>query len=324
MTAPPAPFTRVAILGGGGLMGHGIALACLQRSAVEVALISRREETLAHGRALIETGPYGLARAVERGKLTADAARAMLGRLGATTDYAEGLAGADLVFETVPEIVADKQEVLSAAERHVGADTVFASNTSAIMIATLGARMARPERLVGTHWFYPANIMPLVEVANSEGTAPTVLERVLAYLAVLGKKAIVVKDSPGFFMTRFVNTYIAEAIRLVEDGVAGPAEVDAMVKTGLGWPMGVFELLDDAAAFDSFVHAQDYLAETCGDRYAVPPLAQAVFAAGYRGAPALKPGSRGGWYDFLGVARPGKGTDKKKNSDGLAPRRRPE
>lgn len=311
MTATQAPFTRVAILGGGGLMGHGIALACLQRSAAEVVLISRREETLAHGRALIETGRYGLARAVERGKLTADAARAMVGRLHATTDLAAGLAGADLVFETIPEIVADKQEVLSAAERHVGADTVFASNTSAIMIATLAARMARPERLVGTHWFYPANIMPLVEVANSEGTAPAALERALAYLAALGKKPVVVKDSPGFFMTRFVNTYIAEAIRLVEDGVAGPAEVDAMVKTGLGWPMGVFELLDDAAAFDSFVHAQEYLAATCGERYAVPPLARTAFAAGYRGAPALKPGSRGGWYDFLGVARPpGEAADK--------------
>lgn len=324
MTATPAPFTRVAILGGGGLMGHGIALACLQRSEVEVVLISRREETLAHGRALIETGPYGLAGAVARGKLTADAARAMVGRLRATTDYAAGLAGADLVFETIPEIVADKQDALSEAERHVGADTVFASNTSAIMIATLVARMARPERLVGTHWFYPANIMPLVEVGNGPGTAPAALERVLAYLAALGKKPVVVKDSPGFFMTRFVNTYIAEAIRLVEEGVAGPAEVDAMVKTGLGWPMGVFELLDDAAAFDSFVHAQDYLAATRGERYAVPPLAQAAFAAGYRGAPALKPGSRGGWYDFLGVARPVKAAEKEKNGDKLAPRRRPE
>jgi 3-hydroxybutyryl-CoA dehydrogenase len=113
-----------------------------------------------------------------------------------------------------------------------------------------------------------------------------------------------VGDAPGFFMTRFINLYIAEAIRLVELGVAGPAEIDEMVKTGLGWPMGVFELLDDTASFDSWYHAQEYLHETCGDRYAVPPLARKVFRAGYRGAPALKPGSRGGWYEFLGVPRP--------------------
>ncbi|HEV3025694.1 MAG TPA: 3-hydroxyacyl-CoA dehydrogenase family protein, partial [Pirellulales bacterium] len=125
-------------------------------------------------------------------------------------------------------------------------------------------------------------------------------------LSAIGKKPVVVMDSPGFFMTRFVNNYIAEAIRLVELGVAGPAEVDEMVKTGLGWPMGVFELLDDAAAFDSFYHAQEYLHQTCGERYAIPPLARKVFTAGYRGAPKLKPGSRGGWYDFLGLRRPTK------------------
>jgi 3-hydroxybutyryl-CoA dehydrogenase len=76
-----------------------------------------------------------------------------------------------------------------------------------------------------------------------------------------------------------------------------------MVKTGLGWPMGVFELLDDTASFDSWYHAQEYLHETCGDRYAVPPLARKVFLSGYRGAARLKPGSHGGWYEFLRVDR---------------------
>jgi 3-hydroxybutyryl-CoA dehydrogenase len=76
-----------------------------------------------------------------------------------------------------------------------------------------------------------------------------------------------------------------------------------MVKTGLGWPMGVFELLDDTASFDSWYHAQEYLHETCGDRYAIQPLARTVFLSGYRGAAGLKPGSHGGWYEFLRVAR---------------------
>lgn len=293
---------KVAILGGGGLMGHGIALACLQKSDAQVTIVSRRQQSVDHGIELVERGPFGLARAVDRGKLTADAAAAARKRLHGTTDYAAGLSGADLVFETISEIVADKQQVLRSAEQHA-AGAVFATNTSSILISELAAALDDPARLVGTHWFYPSNVMPLVEVARGELTAPAALERVLGYLAALGKKAVVVKDSPGFFMTRFVNNYIAEAIRLVELGVAGPAEVDEMVKTGLGWPMGVFELLDDAAAFDSFYHAQQYLLETCGERYAIPPLARKVFTAGYRGAPQLKPGSRGGWYDFLGVAR---------------------
>jgi 3-hydroxybutyryl-CoA dehydrogenase len=311
MSNETGAFKRVAILGGGGLMGHGIALACLQGSEAEVALISRREETVRHGLELIEKGPFGLKRAVERGKLDEARAAELLARVSGTTDYGEGLAAADLVFETIPEVVAAKQQALREAEGHVSAEAVFATNTSSIMISELAAELETPGRLVGTHWFYPSNVMPLIEVGRSELTDQGALEGVLAYLRAIGKKPVVVNDSPGFFMTRFINNFIAEAIRLVELGVAGPAEIDEMVKTGLGWPMGVFELLDDTASFDSFYHAQEYLFETCGERYAIPPLARKVFTAGYRGAPKLKPGSRGGWYDFLGAERPPKAEKKK-------------
>jgi 3-hydroxybutyryl-CoA dehydrogenase len=157
--------------------------------------------------------------------------------------------------------------------------------------------------LIGTHWFYPANVLPLVEVAPSERTTPATTATILDLLGGIGKRCVVVHDGPGFFMTRFINLFIAEAIRLVELGVATIDDVDEMVKTGLGWRMGVFELLDDTASFDSWYHAQEYLFQHCGDRYAVPALARRAFEAGFRGAPALKPGSRGGWYEFLGVQR---------------------
>ena len=300
-----ASFSKIAILGGGGLMGHGIALACLQGSDAAVTIVSRRQESVDHGFSLIESGPFGLAKGVKRGKLTQDDAEAILGRLSGTTDYAEGLAGADLVFETIPEVVSVKHEALVVAEKHAP-NAVFATNTSSIMISELAAPMAEPGRLVGTHWFYPSNVMPLVEVARSELTNRDNLDNVVNYLSSIGKKPVVVGDAPGFFMTRFINNYITEAIRLVELGIAGPAEIDEMCKTGLGWPMGVFELLDDAAAFDSYYQAQTYLHETCGERYAIPPLARKVFLAGYKGNPKLKPGSRGGFYDFLGIERPEK------------------
>jgi len=285
-------------------MGHGIALASLRHPGTEVVLVSRRQESLDHGAALVRSGPFGIAKAVDRGKLGADEAEEMLSRLRLTIDYDEGLAGADLVFESVPEVASAKQAVYREAERAAPPTAVFASGTSSIMISELAGMLEDPGRLVGTHWFYPANVMPLVEIARGELSRDTAVEAVTGFLREVGKKPVVVGDSPGFFMTRFINTYIAEAIRLVELGVAGPAEIDEMVKTGLGWPMGVFELLDDTASFDSWYHAQEYLHETCGERYAVPPLARRVFRAGYRGAPALKPGSRGGWYDFLGARRP--------------------
>ena len=295
-------FRRVVILGGGGVMGHGIALSCLQWSDAEVVIVSRRAETVEHGLKAVEAGPFGLRKAVERGKLDEAAMAGALERLSGTTDYAAALDGCDLIFETIPEESALKQDILAQAETLAPSGVTMATNTSSIMISELSAKLQDPSRLVGTHWFFPANVMPLVEVARSEATDPARLERVIAYLSQLRKKPVVVKDSPGFFMTRFINNYLAEAIRLVELGIAGPAEVDEMVKTGLGWPMGVFELLDDSS-FDAFYHAQKYLNENLGDRYAVPALATELMDAGYLGDPKLKPGSKGGWYDYLGAER---------------------
>ncbi|GMQ92889.1 MAG: 3-hydroxyacyl-CoA dehydrogenase NAD-binding domain-containing protein [Acidimicrobiia bacterium] len=283
-------------------MGHGIALACLQHSDADVSIISRREESVERGLDLILEGRFGLARGVEKGRLTAEQAADARSRLSGTVNYEEGLSGADLVFETVPEVLDIKHEVLREAERCASDDAVLATNTSSILIAELAAPLDDPSRLVGTHWFYPANILPLVEVARSAFVDENALTGVVAYLGTIGKRPVVVKDSPGFFMTRFINNFLAEAIRLVELGIAGPAEIDEMVKTGLGWPMGVFELLD-ASSFEAFYHAQEYLHETCGERYAVPPLARQAFSAGYLGSKDLKPGSRGGWYDFLGVEK---------------------
>ena len=118
MSQNNAHFKKVAILGGGGLMGHGIALSCLQRSDAQVTIISRRDETVKHGIDLIENGQYGLGRAVKRGKLTEDARDEIRSRLSGTTDYAEGLAGADLVFETIPEVADLKHKALLEAEKH--------------------------------------------------------------------------------------------------------------------------------------------------------------------------------------------------------------
>ncbi|CAN5826872.1 MAG: 3-hydroxyacyl-CoA dehydrogenase [Acidimicrobiia bacterium] len=293
---------KVAVLGGGGVMGHGIALACLQRSNARVSIVSHREQTVEHGLGLITHSRFGLAGAVEKGRLTEEQAKDARARLTGTTSYEEGLDGADLIFESVPELIEVKREVLQKAESLGPADAVLATNTSSIMIAELASALEDPSRLVGAHWFYPANVLPLVEVARSAFVDDKALTDTLAFLRSIGKRPVVVKDSPGFFMTRFINNYLAEAIRLLELGIAGPAEIDEMVKTGLGWPMGVFELLD-ASSFEAFYHAQEYLHQTCGERYAVPSLAHQVFKAGYLGSAELRPGSRGGWYDFLGVDR---------------------
>jgi 3-hydroxybutyryl-CoA dehydrogenase len=305
-TVEPPDIRRIAVIGGGGLMGHGIVAACLTGSPdSEIRLVSRRRESLEHGMQLLESGPFGLAGLVKKGKLTERALAAALARVQPTLDLAEAVRGADLVFETVPEVLSAKHAVLKAAEAAAPESAIFATNTSSIMIAEIGAALAHPGRLIGTHWFYPANVMPLVEVARSAQTAQRVVDATVNFLTHLRKKPVVVNDAPGFFTTRFINLFIAEAMRSVEQGICGIAEVDEMVKTGLGWPMGVFELLDKTASFDSWYHAQEYLHEKLGERWAIPSIAQRVFGEGYRGAATLKPGSRGGWYDYFGVAPKG-------------------
>lgn len=293
---------RIAVVGGGGLMGHGIVLACLLGApTARVSLIARRQETLDHGLHLLRSGPFGLEAAARKGRISADAVGQAMSRVHATLHIAEGVRDAQLIFETVPETVAQKHAVLREIEAAAPADAAIASNTSSIMIAELSGVLERPGRMLGTHWFYPSNVMPLVEVARADRTEDWAAEAVVDFLTRIGKQAVVVRDAPGFFMTRFVNLFIAEAMRAVQEGLCGIQDVDRMVKAGLGWPMGVFELLDKTASFDSWYHAQEYLHETLGERHAVPPIARKLFGAGFRGAPGLKPGSRGGWYDYFGI-----------------------
>ena len=292
---------KVTVIGGGGSMGHGIVLACIQGGPYEVTILSRREKTCQYGLELIKDGPYGLSKAVKREKITQEQADEMFSRVRTTTDYADGLKDADLVFESIIEEKETKKKCFQEVEKYAPEHCVIASGTSAIMISEMAGAMEKMEKnLVGTHWFFPSNVMKLVEVGRSEITAEDAFNLIMDFLTKIGKRPIAVKDSPGFFMTRFINTYITEAIRLVELGIATISDIDEMNKSGSGWPMGVFQLLDDTASFDAYYHAQTYLYETLGERYKIPALARKVFEAGYLGNPQLKPGSKGGWYEFFG------------------------
>jgi len=236
----------------------------------------------------------------------------MLTRLKGVTSYGEAVSDAQLAFESIPEKVNIKQECLKKIEEICSPDMIIASNTSSIMISELAGALKNKSRLIGTHWFYPSNVMPLVEVGRSELSSLETVSLTVEYLRSIGKKPVVVKDSPGFFMTRFINFFLMEAMCLYNEGLASMSEIDEMVKTGLGWPMGVFELLDDTASFEAWYHAQEYLHETLGERYAVPYPARKLYNAGYLGNPLFKPGSRGGWYEFFGEKRTSTDKDNKK------------
>lgn len=288
----------VTILGGNGVMGQSIALALI-RKGTRVRLWGRSSQRLAQAMKSLWGGAFGLEQAVLRGKMSREEAQSQTALVTWTTDLAQAVDQVELVIESVSESVELKRQVLRDVEPLVTEKTIIASNTSSIMVAEMAGALRHPERLLAAHWFYPANIMKLVEVVPSRLTSRTVLFAMVAYLKQWNKVPQVVKDSPGFFMTRFINNFVREAWQLVDEGVATADQVDLMLKEGLGWPMGVFELQDSTGSFEAWYKVQQYLFETLGDRYNTPPLARGCYMAGYRGDPQMKPGSQGTDREFL-------------------------
>ena len=166
----------------------------------------------------------------------------MISRVTGTTDYS-GFRRADLVIEAVFEDIAVKRNVIKELEDIVREDTVIATNTSALPIADIAKNAMHPERIVGMHFFSPVHRMPLVEVVRPEKADPKALAMVVAEAQAMGKTAIVVRDTPGFYTTRVLGFMLAEAMSLLEEG-ARIEDIDrAMV--AFGWPIGPLALTDE-------------------------------------------------------------------------------
>jgi 3-hydroxyacyl-CoA dehydrogenase len=234
----PRPVVRAGVVGM-GTMGSGIAQA-LAQAGIEVVAMDRDEAALRRGMERIRASAE---KRVADGKLAPEACAAQLGRLTPTTRLA-GLAGADLVIEAVYEDPDVKREVLSALEATCPAQTVLASNTSAISLEALSAEMQRPERLVAMHFFHPAQRMPLVEVARLEETDLRAVAAAVHLVKALGKTPVLVRDCPGFLVDRLFVPYLKEAFQLLEEGAEAPAIDAAMV--AFGFPMGPLALIDMA------------------------------------------------------------------------------
>jgi 3-hydroxybutyryl-CoA dehydrogenase len=208
---------RVAVLGA-GTMGHGIAhVAAL--AGWEVALRDVEERFVSSG---LEKIRDGLDRGVAKGKIPAAEAQAALARLAGTTSLEQAVRGADLVFEAIPEVLSLKRETLATVERHAPAHALFASNTSSLALAAIAAEAARPDRVVGMHFFNPVHIMKLCEIVRHDRASDAAVETARGVALRLGKDPIVVRDLPGFATSRLGVAIGLEAIRMVEDGVARP------------------------------------------------------------------------------------------------------
>ncbi|ELZ07606.1 3-hydroxyacyl-CoA dehydrogenase family protein [Natrialba aegyptia] len=268
---------QVTVLGAGS-MGHGIAQVSAM-AGYDVVLRDIESELVEKGLEGIRENLQG---GVDRDKVTEDEMEATLGRVEGTTDLAAAVADAELVVEAVPEDMDLKQDVLSAAEAETGEETVIASNTSSLSVTEMASALDRPERVVGLHFFNPPHLMDLVEIVIAEQTDDRTEAFAVDYVREIDKEDVVVRDSAGFATSRLGLVTGLEAIRMVEEGVASPADIDEAMKLGYGYPMGPIEL-GDHVGLDVRLHIAEHLREELGERFKPPQALRRKVRAGNLG-----------------------------------------
>jgi 3-hydroxybutyryl-CoA dehydrogenase len=277
----------VAVVGA-GFMGSGIAEAVAAAGIpVVVRDVDRAAVDLARERIA-----QSLSRAVSRGKLSAEEATAVEGRITLTTELAE-VAGAGLVVEAVPENERLKLEVLTAIGDVIGEQTIVASNTSSIPVTQLAQAVSRPERVIGMHFFSPVPVMALVELVVALDTSAKTLADARAFAERIGKQPIETKDRAGFVVNMLLVPYLIAAARMFEEGFASRDDIDTGMKLGCGHPMGPLTLCDFIGLDVLCAVCDSLYAEFKRDEYAPPPLLKRMVASGRLGRKSGR-----GFYEY--------------------------
>jgi 3-hydroxybutyryl-CoA dehydrogenase len=256
---------RIAVIGA-GTMGHGIAYVAAL-AGFDVCLTDSQPDALRRGMGRLNDL---LAIAVRRGKLTEEDRNAAAGRLRAEADFAPAVLDAEVVIEAVREHLGTKQQVFAEVERAAPAGALLATNTSSLSVAAIAAAVKEPARVLGLHFFNPVHAMKLVEVVTHPQSAAQAVERAVAFAKALGKEPIVVKDSPGFASSRLGLALGLEAMRMLEEGVASPEDIDRAMELGYNHPMGPLKLTD-LVGLDVRLAIAEYLFQALDDRRFEPP-----------------------------------------------------
>ncbi|MDN4616000.1 3-hydroxyacyl-CoA dehydrogenase family protein [Leifsonia sp. F6_8S_P_1B] len=257
---------------GGGRMGAGIAHAFTMAGA-SVVVIERDRAAASAARDRVVAA---IERSVERGAEPPEA-----DRLAVTLDW-DALGGAGLAIEAVPEVAALKAEALGRAERLLDPSGVLASNTSSLSIDGLATGLERPGAFLGLHFFNPVPASALVEVVTGSATAPTAVADATGWVEALGKTAVIVRDSPGFASSRLGVLLGLEAIRMVEEGVATPEDIDRAMTLGYRHPVGPLRLTD-IVGLDVRLDIAEHLFRELGPRFEPPGLLRRMVADGRLG-----------------------------------------
>ena len=227
---------RIIGVVGAGAMGSGIAQVAA-KAGHPVLLYDTVDD--AAQKALQRIGA-GLGKLVERGRMNEDERSALLGRI-TVVEQLERMAPAALVIEAIVEKIDVKQQLFAELEDICGDDVILASNTSSLSITAIGSALKRPRRLLGMHFFNPAPIMQLVEIVSGLATDRDIAESIFATAQSWGKLAVHAKSTPGFIVNRVARPFYAEALRLLQEGAADVATIDAVMRDCGGFRMGPFE-----------------------------------------------------------------------------------
>jgi 3-hydroxybutyryl-CoA dehydrogenase len=268
----------VAVLGA-GTMGHGIAQVSAA-AGYDVVLYDPQPGAVDKGLAKVAEN---LARGVERGKVAQADADATRARLRPAEAVKDAVAGAWLVIEAAPEQMEIKERIFADVYGFAPDGAVLATNTSSLSVTRIAAATGAPERVIGLHFFNPVHIMKLLEVVRGRDTSERTVDAALEYARRIGKEPIVVTDTPGFASSRLGVTIGLEAIRMVEQGVATPADIDKAMELGYNHPMGPLKLTD-LVGLDVRLGIAEYLhRELGGSQYAPPELLRRMVAEGKLG-----------------------------------------
>ena len=260
---------------GAGTMGAGIATACLAVGDEVVSVEANAGQTAkAHG--LIENSLERLAK-----KNDAIDVGACMGRLE-QVEAPDATVGCGVVIEAIPEILEAKQDLFAALDSLHGPEVILGTNTSSLSIDKIAEKASNPGRVVGTHFFNPVPVSLLVEVVAGPRTDDAIVDAAVSYAERLGKSPIVVKDSPGFASSRLGLALGLEAIRMVEDGVASPSDIDKAMALGYRHPMGPLKLTD-LVGLDVRLGIAQYLESQLGERFSPPQLLIDMVAEGKLG-----------------------------------------
>lgn len=270
-------MAKVCVIGT-GTMGQGIAQLAAARG-FEVRVVDVDE---ARAKSAVSAIGSLLEKLVQKGKLTDADRTATLARLSVASDVAAAATGIDVVIEAVPEDMALKVELFKKVLSSAPPSALLGSNTSSLSLTELGAKIGAPERTIGLHFFNPPPVMELLEIVRGLSTSNETTERALSLAKELGKTPIVVADTPGFASSRLGVILGAEAIRMLESGVASAADIDKAMELGYRHPMGPLKLTD-LVGLDVRLAILDHLTREVGEQFRAPPLLRKMVRAGKLG-----------------------------------------